>query len=117
MILIFQIFLLKRYDPFFESPDTPTQIGTAILSLKSIGYLLPIKDDFRIIDLKSRKAGKLSIEVIPCDDAGKPIVNKMIRNPATDLANQKINFLFKLNAASDVDAVFEVRKKINFRFL
>ncbi len=57
----------NNYDPFFESPDTPTQIGTALVQTKSLGFLTPIKAQAKIIDLRSKDAGLLNIEIVPCN--------------------------------------------------
>lgn len=105
----------KNYDPFFESPDTPTQVGTAIVSLKSIAFLLPNKTEFKILDMRSREAGTIEVEIVPFDlNTNKAIdqtTQKMIRSPETELAGQNISFVFKINSAKISNPVYQVKTK------
>jgi len=109
---LIQIFILssKAYDPFYESPDTPTQIGTAMLFPKALAYMLPNKGDYKIIDLRNKEAGLLNIEIIPCSTTGKLLVDKdamIIQNPKTDLIDKSINFILKLNATRNITSIYE----------
>lgn len=100
----------KNFDPFFESPDTPTQIGTSLVMLKPLAYLMPSKSDYKIVDLKSREAGLLNVELIACDASGKPLSEKdsKIRDPKTDLANKTISFQIRINSTQNINALYEV---------
>ena len=57
----------NNYDPFFESPDTPTQLGTCVIITKPLSLLTTIKTQAKIIDMRSNEAGRLSVEVTPCN--------------------------------------------------
>ena len=102
----------KDYDPFFESPDTPTQIGTANVCLMSLGHMIPIQDDFKILNSKSKNAGLINVEIVPCQDNGTPITNQIVRNPARELANKKVNFAVKINMAKNLKSIYEVKIEI-----
>jgi len=97
----------KDYDPFFESPDTPTRIGVANVNLMSLGHMIPVRDKLNILDMRSKKAGLLSVEAVPCDSKGTPIENQIIRNPVQELANKEFSFLLKINAVEGLQPVYE----------
>jgi len=69
--------------------------------------MMPIKESIQILDMKSKKAGKLDIEVFPCDASGKPIKDQIVRNPAVDMKNKPISFVFKLDKTTDLNSIFE----------
>lgn len=103
--------IFKNYDPFFESPDTPTQIGTCAVYPKSLAYMIPYKvDNAPIVDLKNRPAGELGVEILPCNAKGAPISEKdgiVVRDPKTELVNKPVSFLFKINVATKLKEVYE----------
>jgi hypothetical protein len=77
---------------------------------KALAYMLPNKGDYKIIDLRSKEAGLLNIEIIPCNTSGKLLVDKdamMIQNPKTDLIDKTINFVLKLNATRNISSIYE----------
>jgi len=69
--------------------------------------MMPIKDNIQILDMKSKKAGKLEIEVLPCDASGNPIKDQIVRNPAVEMRDKPISFLFKLGQTNDLNPIFE----------
>ena len=105
----------KNYDPFFESPDTVTQIGTAIISLKSLIYLTPFKSDFKIIDLRCQQVGTINIEIIPANDQGKPLSDGEIKMRKgadmlmdwLNLDDDDLSFIIKINSASLSNTQYE----------
>lgn len=108
----------KFYDPFFESPDTPTRIGIANICLMSLGHMIPVRDKLTILDMKSKKAGYINVEAIPCDPNGKPIENMIVRNPIKELANTEFSFLIKINTCEGTKPIYEVRYQIlDFNFV
>jgi kinesin family protein 1 len=100
------------YDPFYESPDTETQVGSAMLYPKSFVYMISFKGDFKILDFKSKEAGIINVEVLPCTADGKVIDpskgGKIIKHPETDLLNKNISFIININIAYGLDEKFEV---------
>ena len=102
----------KTFDPFQESPDTPTQIGTAILYPKSIAYMMANIGDWSIMDLKGAPAGTVNVDLLPCDANGKPLSDKdavVVNNPEKDLLNKKVNFMIKINNCRGLNERYEVR--------
>lgn len=101
----------KDYDPFFESPDTPTQVGTAILYPSSFAHMISFKGDFKILDFKSKDSGSVSVEILPCQANGEIIdpskSGKIIRDPQNELLNKNINFIIKINNALGLNEKFE----------
>lgn len=88
----------QENDPFYEKPNTFTQLGTAVVFPKSFAYNISLKSDCKIIDFKSREAGILNVEIVPCTAAGKPIPEtNFIKNPTVDLLNKNVNFMIKIN--------------------
>eukprot|EP00946_MAST-07B_sp_MAST-7B-sp1_P001189 g1189.t1 len=53
----------KDKDPFWDPPE-PRLIGTAVLYLDSLSFLLEIEETTPIIDFKGKQVGELTIEVI-----------------------------------------------------
>ncbi len=104
----------KNYDPFQESPDTPTQIGTAILYPKSFAYMMENKGDNTIMNLKGAQAGTINVDLLPCDKNGKVISDKdgiVIINPEKELLNKNINFIIKINHIRGLNEKYEVNVK------
>ena len=67
---------------------------------KSFAYNISLKSDCKIIDFKSREAGVLNVEILPCTATGVPIPEKdFIKNPTVDLLNKNVNFIIKINLA------------------
>jgi hypothetical protein len=95
----------KDYDPFLESPDTVTHIGTAIVSLKPLSYLLSVQYDYKLVDYRLQKAGTVNIELIPCDPMGNVLTKK---DKAKSLKNDSVNFIIEINSANLINPIFEV---------
>lgn len=75
---------------------------------------MPNKSEFKILDMRSRQAGTIEVEIIPCDLNGNPInldaANaKMIRDPAQELMNQNISFFLKINTAKISNPIYQVK--------
>lgn len=101
----------KNFDPFQESPDTPTQIGTAILYPKSMAYCMANIGDWQIMDLKGGPAGTINVDLLPCNATGTPLTDKdsvVITNPEKDLLNKKVNFIIKINNCRNLNERYEV---------
>ena len=76
---------------------------------KAFANLLATRGDFKILSMKSKDAGTLSVELIPCNKDGKELDPKaiQIKNPKTELLNQSVNFLLKINELKGIDARYE----------
>jgi len=100
----------KNFDPFMESPDTPTQIGTAAIFPKSFAYMVANKGDFKIVNFFGNQAGKINVDILPCDKTGRVLTDKdgiVITNPEKDLLNKMVHFTIKINGIRGLDEKYE----------
>lgn len=77
---------------------------------KALGYMLANKGELKILDLKSKDAGVVTVEIEPCNAAGKPLTEKdsvMVRDPKTDLVNKNISFNLKIGASKIANTIYE----------
>jgi len=68
------------------------------------------KGDYKLISLKSKEAGQLNVEILPCNAQGKVLTEAdgiIINNPQTDLLNKNVNFLLKINNLKDINDLYE----------
>ena len=94
-----------------ESPDTPTQIGTAAIFPKSFAYMVANKGDFKIVNFFGNQAGKINVDILPCDKTGRVLTDKdgiVITNPEKDLLNKMVHFTIKINGIRGLDEKYEV---------
>lgn len=118
----------KNYDPFAESPDTPFQIGTVMIFPKTFAYMMENHGDYKILNLRSKEAGSLNCDLVPCNDKGEQITpqqaietfaasaqkqqaenkeDQKINDPQAQLLGRKINFLLRINELKDLPSNFE----------
>lgn len=115
IIFIFSFF--KKYDPFYESPETPAQIGTAMIFPKSFAYLISTKSDFKIVNFNSQEIGLLSAEILPCNSQGSVITQKdgiVINDPKRELLNKNLSFIVKISGITKLNQNFEVKNKFRY---
>jgi hypothetical protein len=82
----------------------------AIVFAKSLLYQLPSKSDYKVLDFRSKEAGVINIELLPCNEQGKPLTDKdtaSVKDPKK-LIDKKINFLLKINNAKYNNTNYEV---------
>jgi hypothetical protein len=102
----------EELDPFFESPDTATQIGTAGIFPKCFAYMVANKEDYKIMDFFGKQAGTINLEILPCDASGKVLTDKdgiVITNPEKDLLNKTVHFIVKINNVRGLHEKYEVK--------
>ncbi len=76
--------------------------------------MMSTQGDYKIISLKSKDAGSLNVEIIPCNTKGEPIDTKTtgieINDPQKELLNKSVNFILKIhelkNLPGNYDDVF-----------
>ena len=77
--------------------------------------MISFKGDFKVLDFKSKEAGSVSVNILPCQANGTVIdpskSGSIVRNPETDLLNKNINFIIKINTCSGINDKYEVRFK------
>lgn len=76
---------------------------------KAFAYMLKNKDDYKILSLKSKQAGLLNVEIVPCNGKGKPIVEPIqITDPRAELLNKTVTFLINIAEIKNFDSRYEV---------
>lgn len=69
--------------------------------------------DYQIINMKSKEAGQINVEILPCNSRGEiisdPNMLPIINDPKTDLLNKTLNFMIKINEIKGLDFRYEVR--------
>jgi hypothetical protein len=82
----------------------------AVVFAKSLLYQLPSKSDYKVLDFRSKEVGMVNIELVPCNEQGKPLTEKEtapVKEPK-QLIDKKINFLLKINNAKYNNTNYEV---------
>lgn len=71
--------------------------------------MIAFKETAKILDFKSKEAGNVECEIIPCQANGTPVEDSklLIRNPEKELLNKNISFIVKINQASQIKDKFE----------
>lgn len=115
--------VVEGEDPFAESLEDPVQIGTSSLYLKSLAYLIEMKSQLEIIDLRGNEVGLLNVELVPCDEQGHAFTEYSylwIDNPQ-DLIGKDLHFYFKILSArglpprfTDIQCRYKVRIRDHF---
>lgn len=90
--------LPEEKDPFQEDLNQEVEIGTAQVFLQPIAYMVEMKEQLEVVDLKGNKIGIMNVEVAPCDEKGKEYseADDMFVDSPDDLVGTKVNFIFKL---------------------
>jgi hypothetical protein len=76
---------------------------------KAFANLMATRGDYKILSMKSKDAGTLNVEIIPCNSEGKEIDPKSIQinDPERDLINKTVNFLLKINDVKGLNPAYE----------
>ncbi len=74
--------------------------------------LMASKANYQIINMKSREAGLIDVEILPCNSKGEIISDPnnfpVINDPKIDLLNKTLNFIIKINEIKGLDDRYEV---------
>lgn len=89
-------------NPFHDTPE-PILIGYAYYKLEGLSWLLDNPSTTSIISSTFEVFGKLNINVIPVDQEGNlDLPDDMIPDEQTDLLDRRIDFIVKIDGASDL---------------
>lgn len=88
-------------DPFEEDPNAETHIGSVKVWLKSLAYLIEIKEQLEVTDFKGQEVGLLNLELVPCDKKGKEYkdTDDIFVDDPQELVGKDIYFNVKLQSA------------------
>jgi len=85
-------------DPFQEDVDTEVNIGTVQVFLQPIAYMVEMKEQLEVTDLKGNKIGIMNLEVAPCNKKGREYTetdDKFVDSP-DELVGKDVHFMFKI---------------------
>jgi len=85
-------------DPFQEDVNTEVNIGTVQVFLQPIAYMVEMKEQLEITDIKGNKIGVINLEVAPCNKKGKEYTeadDKFVDSP-DELVGKDVFFIFKI---------------------
>ena len=90
--------LPEERDPFQEDLNQEITIGTVQVFLQPIAYMVEMKEQLNITDMKGNKIGVMNVEVAPCDSTGREYneAEDMFVDSPDELVGKEINFVFKL---------------------
>ncbi|GMR41799.1 hypothetical protein PMAYCL1PPCAC_11994 [Pristionchus mayeri] len=99
--------LPRERDPFYEPPDSEVFIGSAVVFLQSLSFLIDSEEAFPIVDFSGNEMGQLNVSLSPCSVAGKEIRGAFVEQPK-ELVGK--NFAFKVKVLSAIGLPKRVNK-------
>ncbi len=90
--------LAEENDPFQEDVNQEVSIGKVQVFMQPLSYMVEMKEQLEIIDLKGVKVGLMNVEVCPCDKNGREYTEKddMFVDSPDELVGKDLFFLFKI---------------------
>jgi len=85
-------------DPFQEDVNTEVNIGSVQVFLQPVAYMVEMKEQLEITDLKGNKIGVMNLEVAPCNKKGREYTeadDKFVDSP-DELVGKDVHFIFKI---------------------
>ncbi|VDO30787.1 unnamed protein product [Haemonchus placei] len=94
--------LTEERDPFYEAPDSRTFLGSAIVFLQPLAYLMDSEETYPIVDVQGcstlafylyysktnsanfisgNELGELSVVLSPCNPSGKELIGEYVSDP------------------------------------
>jgi hypothetical protein len=75
--------------------------------------LMATKADYQIINMRSKEAGQINVEILPCNNRGEiindPGLLPVINDPKTDLLNKTLNFMIRIIEVKGLEDRYEVK--------
>ncbi|VDO18732.1 unnamed protein product [Heligmosomoides polygyrus] len=71
----------KDRDPFYEAPDSKSFLGSAIVFLQPLAYLMDSEETYPIVDCFGSELGELSVSLSPCNASGKELIGEYVDDP------------------------------------
>lgn len=88
-------------DPFVDDYEAEFHIGSVKVWLKSLAYMIELKEQLEITNFSGREVGLLNVEAIPCDEKGKEYTDAddMFVDDPEQLQGKNLQFLMKIVSA------------------
>ncbi|KAK5969079.1 hypothetical protein GCK32_001646 [Trichostrongylus colubriformis] len=88
----------KERDPFYEAPDSKTFLGSAIVFLQPLAYLMDSEETYPIADAQGNELGELSVLLSPCNSAGKELLGEYVDDPK-EIIGKSYGFMVRIQSA------------------
>ncbi|KHJ96934.1 FHA domain protein [Oesophagostomum dentatum] len=88
----------KDRDPFYEAPDSKSFLGSAIVFLQPLAYLMDSEETYPIVDFTGEELGELSVLLSPCNSSGKELIGDYVDNPQ-EIIGKNYGFMVKIQSA------------------
>ena len=93
----------REKDPFWDPPE-PRLIGTAVLYLDSLSFLLEIEETTPIIDFKGKQVGELTVEVIALSVGGRSLLDNFDEHQIQDYMGKQLELEVRIIGARGLPA-------------
>ncbi|KIH56688.1 hypothetical protein ANCDUO_13130, partial [Ancylostoma duodenale] len=88
----------KDRDPFYEAPDSKSLLGSAIIFLQPLAYLMDSEETYPIVDFTGEELGELSVLLTPCNSSGKEMLGEYVDDPK-EIIGKNYGFMVKIQSA------------------
>lgn len=88
----------KDRDPFYEAPDSKSFLGSAIVFLQPLAYLMDSEETYPIVDCFGSELGELSVSLSPCNASGKELIGEYVDDPK-EIIGKSYGFMVKIQSA------------------
>ncbi|EYC32047.1 hypothetical protein Y032_0003g1371 [Ancylostoma ceylanicum] len=88
----------KDRDPFYEAPDSKSLLGSAIIFLQPLAYLMDSEETYPIVDFTGEELGELSVILTPCNSSGKEMLGEYVDDPK-EIIGKNYGFTVKIQSA------------------
>ncbi|KAL8616438.1 hypothetical protein ACOMHN_041041 [Nucella lapillus] len=93
--------LPSEKDPFVDDYEAEFHIGSVKIWLKSVAYMIEMKEQLDITNFSGQEVGLLNVEIIPCDEKGKEYTDAddvFVEDPE-QLRGKNLHFVVKIVSA------------------
>ncbi|KAI8734872.1 kinesin protein KIF28P, partial [Biomphalaria glabrata] len=105
----------KEKDPFWEPVSTPVLIGTSLVYLQPLAYLIDMDESLAVIDWKGKEIGQLLVSLVPCDSKWEPLSDSSYVEDPKELLGKPYYFKFKIKGARGIPGNFE-KSSCSYKF-
>ncbi|XP_070175288.1 kinesin-like protein KIF28P isoform X2 [Littorina saxatilis] len=95
-------------DPFVDDYEAEFHIGSVKVWLKSLAYMIELREQLEITNFSGQAVGLLNIDIIPCDEKGKEYTDAddMFVEDPEQLRGKKVFLLVKITSARGLPNTF-----------
>ncbi|KAI0212276.1 Kinesin-like protein KIF28P [Lamellibrachia satsuma] len=97
--------LPKDKDPFWEDPNTEVCLGSIVVYLQSLAYMMEIEENMQVMDYRGMEQGHLQVVIIPCKKDGTELTDDYVDDPE-ELVGKDLHFKVKILNAQGLPGKF-----------